>query len=81
MKKVLLVVMVVVLLVMGVKNIQKQNEQREQQRVQEYKMCILEQSEQRGWIIRSECSMDYQILDQKAGLEYTQSGYNLYLKK
>ena len=77
MKKVLLVVMLVLLLVMGVKNVQKQNEQR----VQEYKMCILEQSEQRGWIIRSECSMNYQVLDQKAGLEYTQNGYDLYLKK
>lgn len=77
MKKVLLVVMLVVLLVMGVKNVQKQNEQK----VQEYKMCILEQSEQRGWIIRSECSMNYQVLDQKAGLEYTQNGYDLYLKK
>ena len=77
MKKVLLVVMLVVLLVIGVKNVQKQNEQR----VQEYKMCILEQSEQRGWIIRSECSMNYQVLDQKAGLEYTQNGYDLYLKK
>ena len=77
MKKVLLVVMLVVLLVMGVKTVQKQNEQR----VQEYKMCILKQSEQRGWIIRSECSMNYQVLDQKAGLEYTQNGYDLYLKK
>ena len=77
MKKVLLVVMLVVLLVIGVKNIQKQNKQR----VQEYKMCILEQSEQRGWIIRSECSMNYQVLDKKAGLEYTQNGYDLYLKK
>lgn len=80
MKKILLVIMVV-LVIMGIKNIQAQNQEREQQRVEEYKTCILKQSEKRGWIIRSECSMSYQELDQKANLEYIQKGYDLYLKK
>lgn len=48
--------------------------------VEQYKQCIIQQSETRHYIIRSECSMNYAILDQLSGLEYTQIGYDLYLK-
>mgnify|MGYP001125183662 CR=1 FL=1 len=49
--------------------------------IQEYKQCILKQSQEQGYIIRHYCSSNYQILDQLSGLQYTQKGYNLYLKQ
>lgn len=52
-----------------------------QQEAQTYKQCIIEQSETRGWIIRSECSLNYKQLDQTANLKYIQKGYDLYLTK
>lgn len=81
MKKVLLGIIVIGVLVVSAMSIQKENIKREQQEIEEYKTCILAQSESRGWIIRSECSQYYQRLDKQANLTYTQKGYDLYLNK
>lgn len=53
----------------------------EKKAVEEYKQCILDQSESHGWVVRSSCSNNYKILDTKANLEYVQKGTNIYLKK
>jgi uncharacterized membrane protein affecting hemolysin expression len=50
------------------------------QQVEQYKQCIIQQSQEHSYIIRSYCSQNYAILDQLSGLEYTQIGYDLYLK-
>ena len=52
-----------------------------QQEAQAYKQCIQEQSDTQGYIIRSECSTNYKYLDQYLNLEYTQKGYDIYLKQ
>lgn len=52
-----------------------------QQEAAKYKQCIQQQSDTRGWIIRSECSSNYRILDEVAQIQYTQIGYDLYLTK
>lgn len=49
--------------------------------IQDYKTCIQEQSQEQGYIIRHYCSSNYQTLDQLSGLQYTQKGYDLYLKQ
>lgn len=59
----------------------KQSQKEQDKLTQEYIQCITKQSETRGWIIRSECSQNYLILDQLSKLEYTQKGYDLYLKQ
>ena len=53
----------------------------EQKEVETYKQCILEQSQEQGWIVRSSCSSNYKELDSKANLQYIQKGLNIYLKK
>lgn len=68
------------ILISAISNLQEQARQKEQQRVQEYKTCIMEQSKTQGWIIRSQCSMDYKELDKKANIEYKQVGYDLFIK-
>lgn len=47
--------------------------------IQNYKQCIQQQSDTRGWIIRSECSTNYNYYDQVANIKYKQIGYDLYL--
>lgn len=61
----------------------RQNQQLEQvqQEAETYKQCVINQSEVRGFIIRSECSPKWKQLDQIAELEYTQRGYDIYLQK
>lgn len=81
MKKVLLGIVVVVLLVGSYARANKLEQERQLKEVEEYKTCIIAQSESRGWIVRSECSQYYSRLDKQANLEYTQKGYDLYLKK
>jgi len=60
-------------------HIQSQKEQAKL--IQDYTECITKQSQEQGYIIRHYCSSNYQILDQLSGLQYTQKGYNLYLKQ
>lgn len=55
--------------------------QKQQQTIDAYKQCIIQQSQEHGYIIRSYCSQNYAILDQLSGLEYKQIGYDLYLKQ
>lgn len=52
-----------------------------QQEVQAYKDCIIKQSQEQGYIIRSYCSLNYKQLDQAANLKYIQKGYDLYLEQ
>lgn len=47
--------------------------------VEEYKACILEQHETRGYIVRSECSSMWRELDLLADLKYVQVGRDIYL--
>lgn len=48
---------------------------------QEYKQCILQQSQTQGYIIRSECSNNYKQLDKIANIKYKQINYDLYLEQ
>ena len=52
-----------------------------QQEAQAYKQCITKQSDTQGYIIRSECSINYKQLDKIANIGYIQKGYDLYLKQ
>lgn len=81
MKKVLLGIVVIVLVIGCAIKSNQLEQQRQQQEIEDYKTCILAQSESRGWIVRSECSQYYQRLDKQANLTYTQKGYDLYLNK
>lgn len=81
MKKVLLGVLMVGLLVACYIKLDNLAKEEQQQIVQEYKMCIQEQSDTQGWIIRSSCSSNYKVLDELANLEYEQVGKDLYLAK
>lgn len=81
MKKVLLGVLMVGLLVACYVRLDNLAKEQQQQEVQEYAMCIQEQSDTQGWIIRSACSSNYQVLDELANLEYEVVGKDLYLVK
>lgn len=81
MKKVLLGIVVIVLVIGSFVRANKLEQERQLKEVEDYKTCILAQSESRGWIVRSECSQYYQRLDKQANLTYTQKGYDLYLNK
>jgi hypothetical protein len=52
-----------------------------QQEAQAYKQCIIKQSEEQGWIIRSACSSNYKQLDKIANLKYKQIKLDLYLEQ
>ncbi len=55
-------------------------EKQHQERLQEYKTCIVQQSEEQGYIIRYSCGgFSYEQYDRELGLEYKQVGYDLYL--
>lgn len=75
---VLVILLGVCLVIKHLDNLGKEQHKKD---VEEYRQCIIDQSEKQGWIIRSYCSLNYSQLDKEAGLEYTQSGYDLYLKK
>jgi hypothetical protein len=61
--------------------INNQYQKQLQQEAQEYKECIIKQSQEQGWIIRSACSSNYKQLDEIANLKYKQIGLDLYLEK
>ena len=50
-------------------------------RIEDYKTCIIKQSQTQGWIIRSYCSSDWKTLDRLAKMEYKVIGYDVYLKE
>lgn len=84
MKKLIYVLSIIIIMssiVYKVNAIVENNKIQEQKEIENYKQCIIKQSETRGWIIRSECASNYQELDKKANLEYTSKGYDLFLKK
>ena len=61
--------------------INNQYQKQLQQGAKEYKQCILKQSEEQGWIIRSACSSNYKQLDEIANLKYKQIKLDLYLEQ
>lgn len=61
--------------------INNQYQKQLQQEAKEYKQCILKQSEEQGWIIRSACSSNYKQLDEIANLKYKQIKLDLYLEQ
>lgn len=77
------VIVVSFMMIMGmfilnrIDNIQQEQEQKE---IKQYTQCIKEQSKQHGYIIRSNCSSNYEYLDEKANLHYKQINKDLYLK-
>lgn len=79
MKKLILTIMVIGVLFFGIQSILINNDIKKQ--VKDYKECIQSQSDSRGYIIRSECSFNYEQLDKRANLEYTTVKKDLYLKK
>lgn len=63
-------------------NIYISNQRKEiDRRVEEYKECILKQSQEQGWIIRSYCSSDWRVMDELSKLKYKVIGYDVYLKE
>ena len=79
MKKLILTIMVIGVLFFGIQSILISNDIKKQ--VKDYKECIQNQSDSRGYIVRSECSFSYEQLDKRANLEYTTVKKDLYLKK
>ena len=61
--------------------INNQYQKQLQQEAQAYKQCIIKQSEEQGWIIRSACSSNYKQLDEIANLKYKQIKLDLYLEQ
>ena len=53
--------------------------QKAQTEVNNYKQCIYNQHKQNGYIIRSACSNNWQVLDQKANIKYKQIKKDVYL--
>lgn len=53
--------------------------QKAQTEVNNYKQCIYNQHKQKGYIIRSECSNNWAILDKKANIQYKQIKKDIYL--
>ena len=61
--------------------INNQYQKQLQQEAQAYKQCIIKQSQEQGWIIRSACSSNYKQLDEIANLKYKQIKLDLYLEQ
>lgn len=76
-----MIIIIGALIIVGYVKLNDYNKEQHAKEVQEYRTCIEKQSEKQGWIIRSYCSLNYDILDKEAGLEYEQVGKDLYLKK
>lgn len=62
-----------------IKEYQKTQTEKQQTEVNNYKQCIYNQHKQKGYIIRSECSLNWRILDQKANIKYKQIKKDIYL--
>ena len=62
-----------------IKEYQKTQTEKQQTEVNNYKQCIYNQHKQKGYIIRSECSLNWRTLDQKANIKYKQIKMDLYL--
>lgn len=81
MVQVILIISMIAISYMLVSNrINYNNELKEQREIKQYTQCIKEQSKQHGYIIRSNCSSNYEYLDEKANLHYKQINKDLYLK-
>lgn len=72
----MIIIIIITIITIGKVIVNKQTEEM----VNDYKTCIQEQSNGKGYIIRSQCSMNYKQLDKQADIEYTQKGKDLYLK-
>lgn len=71
-------VLTTTLIILGLTQLKPENPYQE---IEQYKQCIQQQSQEHGYIIRSQCSSNYTILDQLSELKYIQIGYDLYLKQ
>ncbi len=76
----LIIISIIVSYILITNTIHNAHQEQLQQQANEYKTCIIEQANEKGYIIRSSCSNNYKQLDKVANLEYTQKGYDLYLK-
>lgn len=63
----------------SIKEYQKTQTEKAQTEVNNYKQCIYNQHKQKGYIIRSECSLNWQVLDKKANIKYKQIKKDIYL--
>lgn len=80
-KPIITTLLIVGTITIGYTILNNQDKAQLQQEAEAYKQCIIQQSETQGYIIRHYCSSNYQTLDQLSGLQYTQKGYDLYLKQ
>ena len=62
-----------------IKEYQKTQTEKAQTEVNNYKQCIYNQHKQKGYIIRSVCSNNWQVLDKKAKITYKQIKNDIYL--
>ena len=84
MKKMIIIITILGVLVGGllIKIIDSNSKIQEQKALANYKTCILKQDKEQGYIIRSECSLDYKKYDEMLGFKYFEtSRHNLYLKE
>lgn len=62
-----------------IKEYQKTQTEKQQTEVNNYKQCIYNQHKKNGYIIRSVCSNNWQVLDKKANIKYKQIKKDIYL--
>ena len=67
------------ILISTINNLQEQARQKELNEIKEYQQCIYDQHKEQSYIIRSNCSSNWKILDKKANIEYKQVKMDLYL--
>lgn len=80
-KTIIITILIIGVYALLITIINNQYQKQLQQEAEEYKQCILKQSQEQGWIIRSACSSNYKQLDEIANLKYKQIGLDLYLEK
>lgn len=81
MKQTITILVITGLIITAYTAMHKQAQKEQAKLIQDYTECITKQAQEQGYIIRHYCSSNYQILDQLSGLQYTQKGYDLYLKQ
>lgn len=80
-KTIITALLIVGTITIGYAILNNQDKTQLQREIEAYKQCITKQSQEQGYIIRHYCSSNYKQLDQLSELQYTQKGYDLYLKQ
>lgn len=80
-KKACLYILIITMILLSYNKIIQRQQEEHKKTLENYKTCIIEQSNKQGYIIRSYCSNNWRILDQETKAEYKQIKKDIYFIK